>query len=85
MASPALASTFSVAGMIAVSISSGSSPTTAKEWKRARGRSPSRSATSAPMISSAAAPSLTGELLPAVTCQPISGNRSPWPGRSTPA
>jgi len=68
-------STFSVAGMTAVSIINGSSPTTAKLCSRASGRSPSCSARSPDMISSAAAPSLIGLLLPAVTDQSICGNR----------
>ena len=65
-----------MAGITPVSIITGSSPTTAKLWKRARGRSPSRSAACGETISTAAAPSLIWEELPAVTTQPIWGKRS---------
>ena len=76
MVRPLRRSTFSVAGMTPVSISSGSLPDTAKAWNRARGRRPSSAAFSSLMISAAEAPSVSGEELPGVTCQLISGKRS---------
>ena len=67
---------FWVAEMGPVSIKSGSSPVTAKAWNRARGRNPRAAARSALMMSTAEAPSVSGEELPGVMCQPISGKRS---------
>src|SRR5947208_10753753 len=71
--SPARPNTFCVAGMMPVSMYTGSSPATAKLCSRARGRSPSRRAVSLLVIRTAAAPSLMGEELPAVTFQLIWG------------
>ncbi len=76
MDSPARARIFCVAGMTPVSISTGSEPVTAKAWNRARGRRPSRSAARALTIRVAEAASVSGEELPGVMCQPISGKRA---------
>jgi hypothetical protein len=65
-----------VAGIGPVSIMSGSSPTTANEWNRARARSPSFDASSSLMMSAAEAPSVSGDELPAVTDHSSSGNRA---------
>jgi hypothetical protein len=54
----------------------GSLPDTANAWNLARGRRPSSAAFASLMISAAEAPSVSGEELPAVTCQVISGKRS---------
>ena len=56
-----------VAGIGPVSMVIGSTPATAKAWKRARGVSPSAFAFSSLMISTAEAPSVIWEELPAVT------------------
>ena len=65
-----------VAGIGPVSMKSGSSPTTANAWNRARGVSPSSIAFSSLMISAAEAPSVSGEELPGVIRQSRSGNRA---------
>jgi hypothetical protein len=70
-----------VAGSTPVSISSGSLPVTANEWNRARGRRPSAAAFSSLMMSTADAPSVSGDELPGVIDQAISGNR--WARRSS--
>jgi len=67
-----------VAGIGPVSMVTGSVPATAKEWKRARGRSPSSLAFSGVMTSAAEAPSLICELLPAVILpSSLKAGRSP--------
>ena len=74
---PARRSTLSVAGMTPVSIISGSSPDTAKRVQPGlRGEAQLARPVSLVVISSAALPSLTGLALPAVTRQPICGNRA---------
>ena len=55
-----------------VSMSTGSTPTTATAWTRASGRQPRAAATSLVVTSSAAAPSEICEALPAVTVPPSS-------------
>ena len=65
-----------VAGIGPVSINIGSSPTTANEWNRARGVSPSSAAFSSLMISTADAASVSGDELPGVMRQSSSGNRA---------
>ncbi len=75
MLRPARASTLWVAGMGAVSMKIGSSPATEKEWKRARGVSPSFDAISSLMISAADAPSVSGDELPGVIDHCASGKR----------
>ncbi len=61
------ARTFSVAGIGPVNIVTGSTPASAKLWKRALGVRPSSSAFSELMISTAEAPSVIWLLLAAVT------------------
>ena len=65
-----------VAGIGPVSIMSGSSPTTANAWNRARGVSPSSTAFSSLMMSTAEAPSVSGDELPGVMRQSSSGKRA---------
>ena len=71
--SPLFASALCVAGMGPVSMISGSLPATANLWNRARGASPSALAFSSLMMSAADAPSVSGEELPGVIDQVISG------------
>jgi hypothetical protein len=82
MDSPVLARILRVAGMGPVSMISGSEPVTAKAWNRARGVRPRAPAFSSLMISAADAPSVSGEELPAVIDQAISGYFSAKNGSS---
>ena len=61
-----------MAGIGPVSMSTGSTPTTATAWTRAIGRQPRAAATSLVVTSSAPAPSEICEALPAVTVPPSS-------------
>ena len=63
---PARASTWRVAGIGAVSMITGSTPPSAKAWKRARGRRPRASAFRFSITSTALAPSVIWLELPAV-------------------
>src|SRR3546814_14105432 len=76
MVRPERCSALCVAGMTPVSISSGSLPLTENVWNRARGVRPSSTAFSSLMISAAEAPSVSGEELPGVIFQSISGKRA---------
>ena len=62
--------TFVVAGIGPVSIITGSTPASAKVWKRARGVRPSLFAFFSLMMSTAAAPSVICDELPAVITPP---------------
>ncbi len=73
---PARSRILRAAGITPVSISSGSSPITAKWVTAARGLYPIRRASPSSARSIAPAPSVTWLALPAATRQPISGNRA---------